>query len=230
MKKTVIRMLSLLLCLTCVFSTCGVAAAATKPLDLTPIRGSSLYDISVNKDDDVAFITSTLTTADRSFNHKYENDYLYSSTEFDIIVINYFEDNAYPVFRLWIYYTADDYNYNTGVTFTLGGKDYTFSGISGSDSLTKKDNGVCEDLLIKIGTDNADFLLALLEYGKPFEAEGFDNYKDIAIPMTLHGVEDINVTLDAGFLLDFYALINAFSNINGIDYLSKANATSMKVH
>ena len=221
------RVISLLLVFVMMAMLCTQALAVREPLDLSAVRNSDYLTLDVNKDSNAAFIESSLSTADRSFNHKYENDYLYSSTKFDILIVDYFGD-SYPVFRLWINYTADKFQYITAVTFIIDGVRYTFSGISDTDHLYELENGVSEDLLIKFGTDNIGFITALGEYILP-AVEGKKEYSDIDITMILHGIEDISVDLDMGFILDFILLMNAFSEIGGIPYLDEAYATTMKI-
>ena len=48
--------------------------------------------------------------------------------------------------------------------------------------------------------------------------------------MILHGKEDVAVSLDGMFLLDFEIIIEgAYIHSNGSDYFKKINATPMKV-
>ena len=144
------KIVSLLLIAILIISVPQQAFAARDPLDFSVVRNSDNLTIDVDRDNNVAFIESSLSTSDRSFNHKYENDYLYSSTKFDVIIVDYYGD-SYPVFRLWIKYTADKFQYINAVTFIVDDVRYTFSGISSTDSLTEIEHGVSEDLLIKYG-------------------------------------------------------------------------------
>ena len=227
MKKIVSFILALTLLLSC-------ASSLAAGYDVSYIKeNSNVFTIDVDEDSGIAFVESVLSAKDRSFVHKHESDYRYSSTMFDILVINYGKSSAYPVPRLWITYCADEYIYYDSVTITLDGKDYTFSGISDPDWRTKDEKGVIEEALIKFGTDNLAFLAALENYREKFPSydELMDETNGPKIKMVLHGRnEDIKVTLDGGFVLDFALIIEgAYINTNGTDYLDKVNSTSMTV-
>ena len=83
--------------------------------------------------------------------------------------------------------------------------------------------------IIKFGTDNISFISDLGNYLLPF-IEGKNDLGEISIKMILHGIEDVSVELGLGFVVDFMALLNAFSEIGGIPYLNEANATTMKIN
>ena len=148
-----------ILALALLFS-CSVSLAAGYDLSYAKSK-SGVFTVDEDTDRDVAFIESTLSVSDRSFVHKYESDYRYSSTMFDILVVDCSRSTSYPVPRLWITYCADNYLYYDSVTFTIDGTDYTFSGISDSDWRTKDENGVVEEVLIKFGTEALPFLGAM---------------------------------------------------------------------
>lgn len=164
---------------------------------------------------------------DLDFVHKYDSQTKYSFTQFDILVIDYLSPaKAYPVHRLWIYYSADNYHqYITAVTFNINGTKYTFSGVADASRYEVTDGVYQESLLIKFDWDNLDFLAAL----EKLIPEDLDNLDSIKIPMTLHGVEDITVDLDGRFLLDFMFIRLAMLNTNSTNFLDKADGTSLKV-
>ena len=195
---------------------------------------SNVFTIDVDEDSGIAFVESTLSTKDCSFVHKYESDYRYSSTMFDVLVVNYEKSTAYPVPRLWITYCADEYLYYDSVTITLDGKDFTFSGISDPDWRTKDEKGVIEKALIKFGSDSLAFLAAMENlYEKyPSLEELMDETGGPKVNMVLHGMnEDISVTLGSGFVLDFVLVIEgAYINTNGLDYIEKVSSTTMTVN
>lgn len=191
---------------------------------------SEIITIDVDRDADVAFVESKLPTKERAFTHKYESNTRYSSTEFDMLVINYFESNAYPIFRLWINYCADDFLNINSVTFELDGVKYTFSGIADRDWLYSYDDGIEERLLIKFGISNLSFLAAL--ENKFSEINDISEIDQLDISLTLHGSENITVKLDSGFWLDFFALKSAWILSGGAteEYLKKVTASEMKEH
>ncbi|MBR6705459.1 MAG: hypothetical protein IKI84_02090, partial [Clostridia bacterium] len=227
MKKTLSFILALAL-------LCSCASTLAAGYDMTYIReNSNAFTIDVNEDSEVAFVESTLSAKERSFVHRYESDHRYSSTMFDVLVINYEKSSAYPVPRLWITYCADEYIYYDSVTFTLNGKDYTFSGISDPDWRSKDEKGVVEEALIKFGTEAVDFLFALKNYREKFASydELMNETKGPKIKMVLHGrSEDITVTLGGGFLLDFtYIIEGAYMETGGLDYIENVISTTMSV-
>ena len=156
--------------------------------------------------------------------------FLNSNTQFDILVIDYSQD-AYPIFRLWINYTADEFNNITGATFTLDGKRYSFSGISGSDRQYDFDVCVLESLLIRFGNDNSEFLSALFSYSQKYFDDDMTphNLEQVAIPLVLHGDEVIETTLGGSFLLDFVVMATALLSVGDEAFLSYATSTPMKV-
>ena len=227
MKKTLSFVLALAL-------LCSCSSSLAAGYDMTYIRkNSNVFTIDVNEDSGVAFVESTLSAEERSFVHRHESDHRYSTTMFDVLVVNYETTTAYPVPRLWITYCADEYIYYDSVTFTLNGKDYTFTGISDPNWCSQDEKGVIEETLIKFGTDAVDFLFALKNYREKFASykELMDETRGPKIKMVLHGlIEDITVTLDGGFLLDFtYIIEGAYLETNGLDYIEKVVSTAMSV-
>lgn len=220
-----------ILALSLLFSCASSLAAG---YDMSYIRkNSEVFTVDVNEDSGVAFVESTLSVGDRSFVHRHENDRLYNSTRFDILVVNYESSSSYPVPRLWITYCADEYIYYDSVTFTVNGMDYTFTGISDPEWRSKDENGAAEETLIKFGAENVDFLYALKDYRGNFSsyAELMDEKNGPKINMVIHGEnEDVNVTLGGGFLLDFtYIIEAAYLENGGLGYIDRVNSTEMTV-
>ena len=217
---------SLLLAIILLFTFCANAMAAT--VDLSYVRNDpDTYEIDVQVEDDLAFIETTYNAAELSFVHKYESTNLYSGTRFDMLVIDYLQSDAYPVFRLWLTYCADDNYINaSSVTFEVSGKKYTFSDIGDPDWYYHDEDGYMEQMLIKFNDDNLDFLVAL----ENLLPETYEELLEIKIPLTLHGREDIKTEVGSGFLMDFLAMKLAYVNANGLDFLSEPNGTPMKVH
>jgi len=209
----------------------SVSSALAATIDLSPIEAeSNIYTIDVNEDGKAAFIESALSAKERSFVHKYESTYLYSTTKFDVLIANYNQSNNYPIFRLWITYCADNgYQNIDSATFVLGNKQYTFTEIDDPEWLQyDKEKGYIEEVLIRFNTENLDFLLALEEAikGKSDSVEALDSVK---IKLVLHGKEDIVVELGSGFWLDFMALKSAWLDVDGVSYLEDIIGTDMSV-
>ena len=169
---------------------CSCASSLADGYDLAYVKDSgSVFSIDEDTDRGVAFVESSLSASDRSFVHKYESDHRYSSTRFDILVVDYGQSDAYPVPRLWVIYCADEYLNYDSVTITLDGKDYTFTGISDPDWRTRDEKGVIEKVLIKFGSENLDFLSAMenLTERYPTYDELMDETNGPKVKMVLHG-------------------------------------------
>ena len=220
MKKLICVMLCALLL--------GSAALADDAFDLSVIRNNDNLTIDVNRDEGVAFVESTLSTGSRAFEHSREASELYSSTKHDLLILDYFSSEPYPIFRLWFNLSTDDrFYYVNSVTFTLGGKDYTFTDVADPDWFYELDNGYLQQLLIKFGVENVDFTLAVLDLIGPLETA--DDYYAARVPVVFHGTEDITAELSAGYLVEYLLFTNVLLESNGVDYLDKANDTPMKV-
>jgi hypothetical protein len=210
---------------------CSLSPAMAATIDLSAIQAQdNLYTVDISDDGDAAFIESNLSAEARSFVHKYESSTLYSSTEFDVLIVDYQQSSNYPVFRLWIVYCADNGYINAdSVTFQVGKKQFTFTDISDEDWLTyDKENGYMEEMLIRFGEDNVDFLLALEEAIKG-KSESVETLNEVGIKMVLHGKEDLVVELGSGFLLDFMALKSAWLDLDGVSYIDDINGNDMTV-
>ncbi len=177
----------------------------------------------------MAYIETRLSAKDRSFTHKYESSTRYSSTKFEILIIDYLKENAYPVWRLRVIYCSDDDYLNiTSASFILNGKKYTFSGIADKDWYVKDDDGYAEQVLIRFGMDNIDFLAALEDIFGDTE-DVTEVAENATCKLILHGREDVEVDLGEGFSLDFLVIRLGMVNINGLDFLEKAYSTTMKI-
>ena len=220
------KIFALLLAAVLLCSAMTVAVAADD-LDLSFVRNNKeVYTIDLNDKGTAAFIESQLSAKDRSFVHKYESSTRYSNTMFDVLIVDYDTDDAYPVFRLWISYYADDSYVNLhSASIILGDEKYTFSDIDDPDWRTKDEDGYAEQLLIKFDEETLPFL-AKLESMLPDDADDLD---DISIKMILHGDEDITVEIGRGFLMDFMFIKTAMININGLQYLERAYGSDMSV-
>ena len=223
------KLLSLLLI--AMLLVCSVSSAFAAKLDLSPIEAESeLYTIDLSEDGEAAFIETTLTAQHRSFVHKYESTNLYSTTMFDVLVVDYGTSDNYPIIRLWVSYCADDHFQNfDSVTFTVGNKEYTFTDISDPEwQIQDEESGYIEDVLIRFNEDNMIFLEALEEMTSGNDAT-IEELDQLTVKMVLHGDEDIETTLSGGFLLDFLAIKSAWMDLNGLDYIDEASGSKLSV-
>lgn len=210
------------------------AAAESEDFDLSHFReNDNLFTIDVNKDSGVAFIETTLSSQLRSFQHEYESDSYYSCTKFDILVRDYFKSNPYPVYRLWVEYAGTKFNYTTSITFHVDGTDFTFSDVSDTDRILELSNGdASEDMLIIFDGDSLSFLAAL-ESNLTSVMED-ENWMENGVPeekrvrMTLHGIKDIEVTLEDGFYFDFLLFKDGMFNGGGYSSIFDTSGTPME--
>ncbi len=205
----------------CLLIVLTMSSAFAASLNLTYVRNNpDLFTIDVNDDGDIVFVETVLTPEDRHFIHKYESDYLWSSTMWDVLGLGYGTNDAYCVWRLWISYANDTgYKNIDSVTFVLNGTRYTFTDISDPSWQRKGNNGgYMEEMLIKFGLDNLDFVVALEQI-----CNNLDSVDDFSCTMILHtaGGEDISVTLGAGFALDFVMVKKAYIEMDGLDTITR---------
>lgn len=218
------KLVSLCLAIVCLLACMPVHAAE---MDLSFVReNENIFTIDVDVENDVAFVESKLSVADRAFVHQYDSSTRYSSTQFDVLVLDYLKSSAYPIYRLWITYCADDAYLNiTSVSFIIGDQKYTFSDIADADWYTHDDKGYREQVLIKFDEDTLKFLAAL----EDLTPTSFDDFEGYKLKMILHGREDVEVELGRGFGLDFFCTSKALINIGGLDFLEKCNGSTLKV-
>lgn len=208
----------------CMLLVLPMSAAFAASLNLTYVQeNSDIFTIDPNDTGDAVFVETVLTAEDRHFTHKYESDYYWSSTQFDVLGLGYGTNDAYPVWRLWIVY-ANDISFQNidSVTFVLGGMSYTFTDIDDPDWMTKNDTSYLEEMLIKFGVDNLEFVVALEEY-----CNSLENVEDFTCTLILHGDEDITVTLGSGFALDFVLTKKAYLEMDGLDTIDRVGSTPM---
>lgn len=202
----------------------SMSSAFAASLNLTYVRNNpDIFTIDLNSAGNAVFVETVLTAKDRHFLHKYESDYYWSSTQFDVLGLGYGTNDAYPVWRLWIVYANDiGYQYIDSVTFILEGKSYTFTDIDDPDWLTHNETSYLEELLIKFGLENLDFVVALEQYCNKLE-----DVDDFQCTLILHGREDITVTLGGGFALDFVLTKKAYIEMDGLDTIDRVGSTPM---
>lgn len=181
----------------------SAAAAESGTFDLSHFReNDNLFTIDVNKDSGAAFIETA-------------------------------KSSPYPVYRLWIEYTGTKFNYTTSITFHVDGTDFTFSDVSNADRILELSSGdASEDRLIIFDGDNLSFLAAL-ENNLTSVMED-ENWMKNGVPeekrarMTLHGIKDIEVTLDDGFYFDFLLFKGGMFNGGGYSSLFDTSGAPME--
>ena len=202
----------------------STAHADAFPFDVVKNK-PDFYTLDIDEENEMAFIESIFSASERSFNHRYESSHYYSTTKFDIVVLNCYTQPL-PIMRLWINYIADDYQDIKAVSFDIGKQRYTFTDIITDNSKQEIENGKVEELLILFGYDASAFILAL------YDALGDDyDWDNFSVKMTLYGKEEVTTTLNDVFLLDCMNMTHLLNETGyyTIDYLSQVNQTPMKI-
>lgn len=191
----------------------------------------TLFKVDLNTDSGSAFITTKLPTKDVSFTHKYESDYTYSTINSDILVLDYYKTDRQPVFRTWIYYNGSKPLYFHSVSFELDGKKYMFSEVGDKDWVKQNDNDYSEQLLIRYGKNNSEFFSSVLVDSLLYAMSEDENKVAPEMKMTLHGIEDIEVTVPEGFWTDFMLLGLPFTSndFEWIHFIGQTDGNPCKV-
>ena len=163
----------------------------------------TLFTITEKPEDAVSIVETLIDVEDVSFVHKYESEHYYSFIRSDLLVLDYNTDNRCPVFRTWIYYSAEEPLHFHSVQFEIDGKTYLLTGINESGRVDQRDHGICEPLQIIYGVNNADFFVDVLWAAAEYLSS---DEEDKAVPqmkMTLIGDETIEVMVPDMFWIDF---------------------------
>lgn len=224
------KVLSFLLSAILLVSLCVPALAESK-FDFSYVKeNSSIYEISVDSDQDCAFITTTLSVSDRSFTHELDSSTRYSSFQSDILVNDYYGKTPHGIFRTWITYAADEELNITSVSFFLDDKEYIFSGIGDKKWHYQFDDGIIEQVLIIFdnSSEHVEFLSALAEVAQQaINNLGEDDAEPCSVKMVLHGTKDVTATVEDGPLLDWVTVFLAFINSNG--NLNDTSGSTLKI-
>lgn len=219
MKKVFSFLLSVIL----LVSLCAPAFAESK-FDFSFVReNSDTYEVSVDSDQNCAFVTTKTSVSLRSFSHDLESSVRYSSFESDILVNDYYGKTPHGVLRTWITYAADEELNITSVSFFLGDKEYIFSGIGNPKWHHTFEDGIVEQVLIIYdnSSEHLDFMTAITE----IMPDTLDD--SVSVKMVLHGVQDVTATVGLGPLMDLLAMVNAFLSSNG--QLGDATGSTLKI-
>lgn len=227
------KVISFILFVTLMFTTVPVFALPTFEMSFYS-SNANIYSVDVDSDSGVAFIETKSSNSELAFTHKYESNFYYSTIRSDILVIDYFKSNRYPVFRTWIDYRADKALNIYAVSFVIDGKTYTFSDVADRDRIEKLDNGVSEKLLIKYGSANSDFFASVaadsLSYAfSRYGGEGDSEVETPQMKMILHGTEDVEVDIPANFWVDFSLLALSMTENDYLGYIGDNDGTPCKI-
>lgn len=218
----------------CMLLVLTTSSAFATTVDLSYVESNTdVFEVDPSSDGTAKFIETVLTSEERHFTHKYESDYYWSSTQFDVLVLGLDGDDQYPVWRCWIVF-ADDQRFRNidSATFVLNGVSYTFSDIGDPEiwhSTRENDDGTItylEEMLIKFGMNNVEFPAALEEYRRslPEDFSGFE------CTLILHAAdEDITISLGQGFIWDFALTLEAYIQMAGLETIERVVSTEMTV-
>ena len=179
-------------------------------------RQTDFFSVSEVAEEHYAFIDAEplSTIEERSFEHKYASPEYYSYFYNDLIVFDYDQADAQPIWRLWIEYAGTKHIYTNSVTFSFDGKDYTFADILDQQWISQFDNDdASQSIMIIFGTSNSQFLTDLFDYISNYLGSDWslDNLYTLPLAkMTLHGTENIPVELPASFYFDFLMIYSLY--------------------
>lgn len=169
-----------------------------------------VFTVTVNEEEDVAFIDTTTESRDMAFTHRFESDSYYSLINPDIIVLNYSRPaDRFPVFRVWIRYRGkEQMNFRSAEFILPDGRTFTVWDIASPDRVYTKDDGsFAEDLLIRFGKNNLPLFRELYNESLAYAANLYGDSGDSSAPppairLVLHGDEDVEAELPSSFWAD----------------------------
>lgn len=225
------KLLAVLLAVLFVMNTCAALAESEEFTVKTYSDYDSLFSIDVDKDKDIAFVETKCSVADLAFVHKHESDYSYSYIQSDLLVLDYYSTDRYPIFRTWVYYSAATPLYIHSISFEFEGKKYMFTDVGDADRVKQGEHDYTESLLIKYGQKNSDFFAAVLLASVRYAMDKDENKTAPQMKMTLIGLEEIEVTVPEEFWQDFALLGLPFlaNDLAWIKYIAKTEGTPCKV-
>ena len=218
----------------CLLLVLTASSAFAGTIDMSYVEDNSdVFVIDPADDGTAIFIETVLTAEERHFQHAYESDYYWSSTQFDVLCLGMDSDEQYPVWRCWIIFANDTaYRHIDSATFVFNGISYTFTDIDDPEEwcyTRSNDDGTTsymEELLIKFGMDNLEFPAAM-------EADRDSLPRDLSgcdCKLILHAAdEDITVSLRPEFVWDFKLTMDAYIELGGLDTIDLVIPSRMSI-
>lgn len=195
-----------------------VSAASAEGFDITPFNDPEVFTINEYSNDGVAIIESGMSPSSRSFQHVKQSDQYISSTQFDLLLLEYNTPQVYPVWRLSInFFSSDAFHEINSITFVLKNKKYTFNNLYEPSACYKAGDSYLQRLCIIFGYGNMQFLEDLNDLTKG--TSSYEELKQISIPVIFTGKDTTKGTLNTGFTMEYrlfranWLLSNAFRDI-----------------
>ena len=174
--------------------------------------------VSLEESPEAVYVVNRFTAGELSFYHDMESEDYYSYLDFDIRVSNE-ETDVPPLLEMWIsLVTQESYMDIASVTFTVGGRAYTFSGLSVEEDFADDGTNFRQVMLIEFDRDSL-MLLTNLEISRLLGEEDFT--------MVLHGNRDIEVDMGYNFWRVFPVYWDLYQNSGASDCLDSYQGTEM---
>ena len=162
---------------------------------------------------DNRYLYNNFTAEELSFSHDMESDNYYSYADFDIVILDPDTEHPLPILRLWITMVTKEKPVNIhSVTFTTGGRDYTFSELSDPEDIIEGEGEYEQTMLIRFDADSQWFLT---------QAVMNHLLGDETMKAVFHGDVDMEVEFGEHFwnvlsiYFDLYTNSDAATNLNG---------------
>ncbi len=200
---------------------CLLTGFALAEVDLSYVRESPNIFTVEDDDPELIYIYDTYSAEDLHFIHAHESDYRWSFTYFELAILDG-EMPIYPMMR--VIYNADDPLNLHAVSFDVDGTRYTFD-VSDSVNTEKDEQSTTESAIIFFSSENFAFLNALTAVTDRYGTA--EEMRTVRINAVLHGDEDLTVTLNENFLLDFWLVVeDAFKEMGGMSALDDVDLTT----
>ena len=167
------------------------------------------------------YIYNNYTAQELSFDHAHSSDRHYSYADFDIVITDAGSEEEHPILRLWItMYTDNRMEDISSVTFVTGGKEFTFSNLLISNSITSNGQDYQQKMLIRFDKNGLKFLKALtLGY----------LIGSTSVRAVFHGQEDIETEFGENFWNVFSLYWDLYRGSHAEDRLGSYEATPLTI-
>ena len=203
-----------------------------KVINVAPFESSPEYfRIDVSDDGETAFIQTVAEADSRAFATPYESNLYYSAVFPELMIENWpREDERTAQLRIWIRYRGSKALNINAVSVIMGGSDFRFVDVTEAEwSATKDDGTAAQDAVIVLGSNPGNatcfaYLLAMaIEYGQNLASDPKSPAPEVTL--VLHGDEDVEVTLPAGFWTELGMFAFNLDAVQGFPFLTRTTGT-----